>query len=124
MPSLPSLPPVITKDGVWERPARKWSPNVRAWWRDAWTSPMAHMWHERGDKPSMDRLCIAWQDTQDYVPGSHGVVQALEDRLGFSPLSRRKLEWNIVRDAGPEAAKDAQGNLPVDDMRRRLKAVK
>jgi hypothetical protein len=95
----PQAPPLPRK-----RPA--WLKATREWWARAWASPMAVMWLD-SDVDAMYRLALlrdaVWREPK--LASLHGQVTALEDRLGLTPGSRRRLQWEITKaeqDADPE----------------------
>lgn len=67
-------------------------------WEQVWTTPQATMWASMGG--GITRVvaryvmvfCLALEDPR---PGLLAEVRHLEDRLGLSPVSLRRLEWII-----------------------------
>jgi len=80
-----------------------WHPMARRWWNDVWASPMHHQFL-RGDEPALLRLMVLvdrfWKTQALDVARE---IRMLEREFGLTPLSRRRLEWNVVQ---AEEAKD------------------
>lgn len=70
---------------------------ARRWWREVWSSPMAEEFL-RGDEPALFRL-VALVDTywrtMDLEVARE--IRLLEREFGLTPLSRRRLEWNVAK---------------------------
>lgn len=92
-------------DGVPELPRRrnergqfvKWRPEVREWWDDVWTSPMAAE-YVQADMHAL--LLIA--DLMDQYWRNPTTALATEIRLarkdfGQTPMDRRRLQWEVQR---------------------------
>lgn len=115
-PRLPAHP----EDGV------KWHAMARRWWADVWASPMRYEFL-RGDEPALFRLVllvdIFWR-TQDLAVARE--IRLMEREFGLTPLSRRRLEWQVARsDEATERlhesrSKRARQINPVDDPRQVL----
>lgn len=91
-PRLPNCP----NEGSWHNMAKRW-------WEDVWSSPM-HYEFLGGDVPSLFRL-VALVD-RFWKGGSLSVateIRLLEREFGLTPLSRRRLEWQVAQS---EEAKD------------------
>ena len=91
-PSLPKYP----YDGNWHLMAKRW-------WKDVWSSPMRSEFL-RGDEPGLFRLVLLvslfWETGKmDYARE----IRMLEREFGLTPLSRRRLEWQVAQ---AEEAKD------------------
>ena len=113
---LPSQGP----DSVPELPGRsKMLASTRAWWEAVWCSPMAHAYLD-ADARVLMRLA------QMIDLASRGKANAalltetrqLEDRLGLSPMARRRLEWDVAAPPGAEPE-----STPGNARRVRLRAV-
>jgi hypothetical protein len=79
-----------------------------AYWRMLWASPMATMYVE-ADQIPLARLCKAHATyLRTGKAKDLSAVTGLEDRYGLSPKSRRALQWEIERAAGPGAASAPQ----------------
>lgn len=90
-PSLPSI------DSI------EWSDLTRRWWRDVWSSPQRDEFL-RADLASLFRLAIltnSFFSTFDMEIARE--IRLLEREFGFTPLSRRRLEWTVTQ---TEEAKD------------------
>ncbi|MGP5116173.1 phage terminase small subunit [Corynebacterium casei] len=74
-------------------------------WQHLWTTPQATMWASMSIERVIARYvmvtCLAEQTQQ---AGLLAEVRQLEDRLGLTPVSLRKLQWKI----------EHQDNQPVD----------
>lgn len=70
---------------------------ARRWWSDVWSSPMGHEFL-RGDEPSIFRLVVLvdifWKTLALDVARE---IRLLEREFGLTPLSRRRLEWTVIR---------------------------
>lgn len=91
-PRLPTCP----NEGSWHNMAKRW-------WADVWSSPM-HYEFLGGDVPALFRL-VSLVDRY-WKGGSLSVakeIRLLEREFGLTPLSRRRLEWQVAQS---EEAKD------------------
>lgn len=70
--------------------------------------------------PALEQLALYWQAMLEGDKGARPEIRQLEDRLGLSPLARRKLQWEIGQAAGADAARRAGEPQEVDDVRLRL----
>ena len=97
-------------------PGDDWLASTIDWWMTIWASPMATAW-EPADTDSLIRLAKMRDDFhRDLLPVSaFGALQALEDRFGLSPKSRRALQWEITKG---EVVK-----MPEPQKGRKLRAV-
>lgn len=93
-------PPRLPKHPV---EGEKWHGMARAWWRDVWASPMQAEFLE-GDVPALVRLVMLvdtfWKSQSLAVAKE---IRLMEREFGLTPLSRRRLEWNVAQ---AEDAKD------------------
>ena len=69
-------------------------------WKSIWSSPMHFEWL-RGDEPALMRLMILvdtfWRTRRlDYARE----IRLLEREFGLTPLSRRRLEWQVAQSEG------------------------
>jgi hypothetical protein len=86
-----------------------YSQSTRAWWRVVWASPMSALW-QPSDVYLVRRLArLMEREASGEVFGAGVLAQMarLEDRLGLSPLGRRRLSWDVA------AASSAQAAAPV-----------
>jgi hypothetical protein len=94
-------------------------PATLKWWDAIWSGPVAKHWL-LADVASLELLA----DLRDQVARGDGramlfrEIRAVEDRFGLSPVSRRRLGWDVAR-GSPEVSSDASGG---DD--RWLRVVK
>lgn len=114
-----------------DKPTEVWHPRVLAWWNAIWKSPMASEWLDADVSGLVYRTAELQQDfwTADDAAGRVAVETRIaknEERLGLSPIDRRRLQWEIERgDEASErttkrrAAKAVQGKDP----RSYMKAV-
>jgi hypothetical protein len=82
------------------------SPATRAWWRVVWASPMAALWQE-SDLYVVRRLArLVEREHAGELLGAGVLAQMsrLEDRLGLSPLGRRRLAWDLAQVSPPGVA--------------------
>lgn len=91
-----------------------WHVMAKQWWRDVWSSPMQYEFL-RGDEPALFRLVLLvdmfWRTQKlDYARE----IRMLEREFGLTPLSRRRLEWQVAQ---AEEAKDKH------EMRRSKRAT-
>lgn len=100
----PRLPAHPTGDG--------WHNMARRWWKDVWSSPMQSEFL-RGDEPAIYRLVVlvdAFWKTGELAIARE--IRLLEREFGLTPLSRRRLEWNVAR------AEDASDRLDRERSKR------
>lgn len=125
------------ENGIPELPKRKdekgrfasWRPEVKAWWEDVWTSPMASE-YVQADIHGLVMLA----DLMDRYWRNPTAALATEIRLqrqcfGLTPIDRRRLQWEVKRaESGPQPS--ASKSQPVrndgetPDPRGALRAVK
>ena len=91
--------PAVGRSGPVPKPpaGSGWSARGKAWWKDAWGTPSATQWGDRGDYWSAVRraeLEDAWGSTKDpkYLPE----MRHLEAALGLTAKARKELRWRIV----------------------------
>jgi hypothetical protein len=77
-------------------PLKGGSAATRAWWKTAWSSPMAALWLE-ADVPALQRLARLLGVLERGEPSALllAEIRQLEDRFGLSPLARRRLLWEV-----------------------------
>lgn len=97
-------------------PGDEWLPSTIDWWMTIWASPMATAWVE-ADVDSLVRLARMRDDfhRDQLSVSAFGSMQALEDRFGLSPKSRRALQWEI--------SKGEVVDMPRSPGERKLRAV-
>ena len=100
--AAPPIPP-----GLDERAAE--------WWAELWAQPVATIW-EPCDYGTIARLCryrsLDERDETNTTQVSQMTI--IEDRLGLSPMARRRLQYEIDKAAGATASAPA---APVKDER-------
>lgn len=97
---------------------------TREWWATIWASPMAAVYLD-ADVPALVRLArlVDLQHRGEMTAAVLSEIRQLEDRFGLSPLSRRRLQWEVSQAAG-RPAEEAPAE-PVDTGDERfLRAVK
>lgn len=94
------------------------NPVERGLWRDLWATPQAIAWEELGWTRVVARYarCVAEAENPATGAGLLGEVRQLEDRLGLSPMSLKRLQWEIV----PEPTETSTGVANIEDFRDRL----
>jgi hypothetical protein len=107
------VPPIPNPDG------RTWHPLTVAAWEHAWSSPMATQWLET-DIDALGRLALLWDRFYGDPQQSQimAEIRLQEQRFGFSPLDRSRLQWEIKRAETPEARR--RHRVPAEDPRRFL----
>ena len=110
------LPASGRRDPAPELPGEDWLPSTLEWWATIWASPMATAWVP-ADEDSLIRLAKMRDEFHrgDLPVSAFGAMQALEDRFGLSPKSRRALQWEI--------AKGEVVEMPERSQKRRLRAI-
>jgi hypothetical protein len=90
----PKVPPLPT--------GTRWYPQVRDWWKRAWSSPMVPEWTES----DVDALYLAaklqqqfWdpETTPNVCRALASEIRQLLAQCGLTPMSRRALQWEIER---------------------------
>lgn len=76
--------------------------STKAWWATVWASPMAAVYLD-ADVPALVRLArLIDMDSRGLADGvTRSEIRQLEDRFGLSPLSRRRLQWEIDQATAP-----------------------
>lgn len=117
----------------------RWYPQVRDWWKRAWSSPMVPEWTES----DVDALYLAaklqqqfWdpETTPNVCRALAGEIRQLLSQCGLTPMSRRSLQWEIERAESAQestAARRAGKSTPAKksaapapaDPRRRFQVV-
>jgi len=116
-PETVEIPPIPNPDG------REWHALTVDAWQKAWSSPMSTQWLET-DADALGRLAILWdQFYKEPKAVTMAEIRLQEQRFGFSPLDRSRLQWEIRRAAEPSKA-PAAPKKPANDPRRMLMAVK
>ena len=93
--------------------------STRAWWEAVWRSPMAHAYLD-ADALVLVRLAhmVDLASRGEANAALLSETRQLEDRLGLSPMARRRLEWDVASPPGTEPA-----SSPGNARRARLRAV-
>lgn len=108
----------------WPLSGRK-KPAELSLWTTLWRTPQAAAWAVMGEGTTRTiarycRLSLIAEDPN--APATiHGEVRQLEDRLGMTPMSMRRLMWDIAAD---ETAGKREGKAEEQGVRARLSSVK
>jgi len=116
-PDIPDLPP-----------GPDWYPQVRGWWRRAWSSPMVPEWTES----DIDTMYLAAKLTQEFwdpdtsaatCKALAGEIRQLLGQCGLTPMSRRSLQWEIARgEAAEDETKARRAGRPATRSRKQSAA--
>ena len=102
---------------------REWHPLTLEAWKNAWRSPMSTQWLGT-DEDALGRLALLWdQFYKDPKAITLAEIRLQEQRFGFSPLDRSRLQWEIRRAEDP-AKKQQPAKRTGTDPRAFLAAVK
>lgn len=109
-----------------EKATEVWHPRVVAWWAAAWKSPMASEWLDSDVLGLVYRTAELQQDFWS-ASDAHGRLAAdmriakNEEKLGLSPIDRRRLQWEVEkaeqaeeRTTARRARKQVSGKDPRD----------
>jgi hypothetical protein len=110
--------PVVGRKGRPPKPHTdiEWGTVARAYWAALWSSPMATV-YVKADEFALTRLCGLVDERDRFQRGQlerfdgDAEIRQLGDRFGVSPLSRRRLQWEI------EPADPARRGAASDDLR-------
>lgn len=93
-------------------------PRTRDWWKRIWKSPMAPVWIDT-DIPVLERLADLLDEVYDGRLGTEFLseIRHIEDRMGLTPLSRRRLNWEIAQSAADEIASPSKAEQKAQDDR-------
>ena len=81
---------------------RVWHPLTVSAWSRVWQSPMAGMWLAT-DADALGRLALLWdQFYKEPKAITLAEIRLQEQRFGFSPLDRSRLQWEIRRAEDPK----------------------
>ncbi|MEV8269140.1 hypothetical protein AB0P19_02260 [Microbacterium oleivorans] len=101
---------------------------VPAVWAELWKTPQAVAWQKLGYHRVVARYAIMLTAAEhvDAPASLLGEVRQLEDRLGLTPMSMKRLEWVIAEDEvgakrAERGAPAAGGRTP--EQRRRVMAA-
>lgn len=111
------VPPLPKRD----RGAGRWHPQVMAWWKSVWRSPMAAEFI--GPDMLGGLYCLAelyqrrW--TESATTELVKIVTEIrhqEVRFGLTPMDRRRLQWEIPKDeSAPEPTRNPPAAPPAGD---------
>ena len=117
---------------LYKRPeTENWHPRVTAWWNAIWKSPMAGEWLESDVVGLVYRTAELQQDFWKAGDATGRVavetrIAKNEERLGLSPIDRRRLQWEIEKgDQASERTETRKARKAVagKDPREVLKAI-
>ena len=103
---------------------------VPAVWRELWLTPQSAAWEKLGYHRTVARYALLLQSAEkpDATAALLNEVRQLEDRLGLTPMSMKRLEWVISDDEVSEKrsekkpASKSDGRTPAE-RRRIMQAV-
>jgi len=93
-----------------------WSPETREWWERIWRSPVATQWIEVDEHGLREIALLRDQSRRQPSPTLLREIRLREDAYGLSPMSRRRLRWEI----GPEGGAEVR---PPQTRIRRVQAI-
>ncbi len=101
-------------------PLSEQTPAEAPLWAQLWATPHAVAWERMGWTRTVARYCrlLLSAEEPDAAVTLLGEVRQLEDRLGLSPMSMRRLLWEVVEDEVAELR-----DVERTSARVRLKAV-
>lgn len=78
------------------------------WWAELWAEPIASVW-EKCDHGAIARLCrYRSLDERDEATSTQiSQMTIIEDRLGLTPMARRRLQYEFDKAAGATASAPA-----------------
>jgi hypothetical protein len=79
-----------------DAPRAGWSEEAERAWATWWASPMSAAWIE-ADLVALRRALRLVDASARGDSAASGPLTALEDRLGLTPLARRRLQWEIAQ---------------------------
>lgn len=84
---------------------------TRSWWQEIWRSPMAVLW-VASDVPVLVRLAkiVDQIERGEMSAALLGEARQLEDRVGLTPLARRRLSWEISQSTPTPASGSANSS--------------
>jgi hypothetical protein len=100
-----------------------WRDLTVAWWDTIWASPMAEEWVD-ADVPGL--VALAFLVDEFWRTGNREIaaeIRMQQREYGLSPLSRRSLQWEIIRVQRAEAGKPIATAVPVRRKDPRLRLV-
>jgi hypothetical protein len=86
---------------------------VRALWKELWATPQADAWESLGWTRVIARYTLKAIEAEKPLATASllSEVRQLEDRLGLTPMSMKRLQWEI---AEPQEGNDQES--PADDV--------
>lgn len=106
---------------AFEPAAEEWRDLTLAWWQTIWDSPMAEEWVD-ADVPGL--VALAFLVDEFWRTGNREIaaeIRMQQREYGLSPLSRRSLQWEIIR--VQRATRPAPVDTPVRRKDPRLRLV-
>jgi hypothetical protein len=117
-PESPKVVEIPNPDG------RVWHPLTVVAWERAWASPMSTQWLDT-DVDALGRLAVLW-DEFNKEPDTKTIaeIRLQEQRFGFSPLDRSRLQWEVARaDEAERRRSKPEAPKTTGDPRKFLKVV-
>lgn len=89
-------------------------------WKELWSTPQAEAWENLGWTRTVARYVRLLYEAEKPAAGAavNAEVRQLEDRLGLTPMSMKRLQWEIAADEVGEKREEKAASST-----RRLKAV-
>lgn len=118
IPAWP-LPGMVAEDGVpSSRP--KATAAERALWRQLWRTPQAEQWSDLGWTRAIARYCrmVVLSEQPKASASLISEVRQMEDRLGLTPMSMKRLQWEVDSEVAVDSGPDDVARM--DDYRVRL----
>lgn len=103
--------------------AETWRDLTSAWWNTIWASPMAEEWVD-ADVPGL--VALAFLVDEFWRTGNREIaaeIRMQQREYGLSPLSRRSLQWEIIRVLRAEQGKPLASAVPTRRKDPRLRLV-
>jgi hypothetical protein len=101
----------------------RWRDLTVAWWATIWASPMAEEWVD-ADVPGL--VALAFLVDEFWRTGNREIaaeIRMQQREYGLSPLSRRSLQWEIIRVQRAERGQPAATAVPTRRTDPRLRLV-
>lgn len=108
---------------AYEPAEEAWRDLTLVWWSTIWASPMADEWVD-ADVPGLVQLAVLVDDF--WRTGNRELaaeIRMQQREYGLSPLSRRSLQWEVIRVQRAERGQKTQSAVPVRRRDPRLRLV-
>lgn len=101
----------------------EWRPMTNVWWSTIWASPMADEWVD-ADVPGLVSLAVLvdefWRTGNRELAAE---IRMQQREYGLSPLSRRSLQWEVIRVQRAERGQPVPSAVPTRRKDPRLRLV-